>query len=48
VIARTAASSPPTPRITGASAPRIRVELSRSAVWIAPGQIALTVMPLAA
>src|SRR6266850_86760 len=48
VIALTAASSPPMPRMTGASAPRIRTVLARSPVCTAPGQIALIVIPCAA
>src|SRR3972149_5962068 len=48
VSARIAASSPPTPRITGASAPRMRVELARSAVAITPGPIAVAATPSAA
>jgi hypothetical protein len=48
VTALMAASSPPTPRMTGASVPRIDVELARSSVWIGPGQIAFTVTPRAA
>src|SRR5437867_4484247 len=48
VMAFTAASSPPMPRITGASAPRMRTVLARSPVCTAPGQMALTVIPCAA
>src|SRR5215470_19220349 len=48
VIAFTAASLPPTPRITGASSPRIRTVLARSDVCTAPGPIALIVIPWAA
>src|SRR5260370_40996533 len=42
-----AASPPPTPRITGASPPRMRTVLARSPVCTAPGPMALTVMPCA-
>jgi hypothetical protein len=45
VTALIAVSLPPTPPMTGASLPRMVVELARSPVWIGPGQIALTVMP---
>src|SRR2546421_4822224 len=48
VMALMAASSPPTPRITGASPPRMRTVLARSPVCTAPGPMALTVMPWAA
>src|SRR5688500_12545020 len=44
-MARTAASSPPTPRTTGASAPGIFTGLSRSPVCAPPGPTAVMQMP---